>query len=637
MSQVPLHIATEFPARSLDEWRRLVDKDLKGKPFTSLQSPLEGGLTLQPLYASQDAAPPPPGVAPYVRGTQALGHTEGGWLVCQEYAEPDIAVAAEAIRNDLERGTLAVWLCLGPTRGIPVKDEATMEQLLASVLLARTPVHLESEAAPVSTASLLLGVATKAGVSRKALSGSLGIDPLGILARTGALPGGVDAMFTEAAPLVTSLSGSAPELRALLISTRAYSDAGATSVHELAWAIATGVEYLRGMERAGVPPEVAARSVQFALSVGGQFFPEIAKLRAARLLWAKVVAASGGSPEAQAMRLHARTASATKTQRDPWVNILRGTAESFAAVVAGADSVSTSPFDEPLGAPDEGARRLARNTQLILRDESSLNRVADPAGGSYYLEQLTTEIARAAWTELQRIEGLGGMEKALTQGDIARVLTETRAARDKAVRTRKQPIVGVSEFPFLGETPVKREARQAFGAEESGRVPGIKESAEVSRSVGLKPSRISEPFELLRDASDRTLAAKGQRPTAFLASLGAVAEHTTRSMWVVNALAAGGIESREKHGFADPAAAVAAFAESGASLAVISGPDAMYPEWVPVLTSQLKAQGARVVAVAGRPGDNEAAFRAAGVDLFIYAGADLFSLLSSLHAQLGVA
>lgn len=629
MSQVPLHIATEFPARSLEEWRRLVDKDLKGKPFTSLQSPLDGGLTLQPLYASQDTPPPPPpGVAPYVRGTNALGHTEGGWLVCQEYAEPDIAIAAEAIRNDLERGTLAVWLCLGPTRGIPVKDEATMERLLSSVLLARTPVHLESESAPVSMASLLLGVATKAGVSHQALSGSLGIDPLGILARTGAMPGGVDGTFTEAAPLVTSLRESAPELRALLVSTRAYSDAGATSVHELAWAIATGVEYLRGMERAGVSPEVAARSVQFALSVGGQFFPEIAKLRAARLLWAKVVAASGGSPEAQAMRLHARTASATKTQRDPWVNILRGTAESFAAVVAGADSISTSPFDEPLGPPDEGARRLARNTQLILRDESSLNRVADPAGGSYYLEQLTTEIARAAWTELQRIEGLGGMEKALAQGDIARVLTETRAARDKAVRTRKQPIVGVSEFPFLGETPVKREARKA---------PGTKESAEASKSVGLKPSRLSEPFELLRDASDRALAAKGQRPAAFLASLGAVAEHATRSMWVVNALAAGGIESREKHGFADPAAAVAAFAESGASLAVISGPDAMYPEWVPALTGQLKAKGARVVAVAGRPGDHEAAFRAAGVDLFIYAGADLFSLLSSLHAQLGVA
>ncbi|MCP3100368.1 methylmalonyl-CoA mutase subunit beta [Myxococcus sp. K15C18031901] len=623
MSQVPLHIAQEFKAPSVDEWRRLVDKDLKGKPFTVLQSALEGGLTLQPLYTQADAAqatPESPGVAPYVRGTQPLGQTEGGWLVCQEYAEPDVVAAAEALRVDLDKGALAVWLCLGEAQGIPVRSQGDLERLLAPVRLAETPVHLEPEATPLVFAPQLLAVAEKVGVPRKALQGSLGIDPLGILARSGALPGGAATTLAEAAPLVTSLRETAPNLRPVLVSTRAYADAGATSVHELAWAMATGVEYLRGLERAGVAPETGARAIQFALSVGGQFFPEIAKLRAARLLWSKVVAASGGSPEAQAMVLHARTASATKTQRDPWVNILRATSESFAAVVAGADSVSTSPFDAPLGTPDEMGRRLARNTQLILRDESSLNRVADPAGGSYYLEQLTSDIARAAWTELRRIEALGGMEKALAQGDIARVLAETRAARDKAVRSRRQPIVGVSEFPHLGEAPVKRPSRPA-----------------APSGAGLAPTRVAEAFESLRDASDRYLAAKGTRPFAFMASLGTVAEHTARSTWVVNALASGGIEAREQHGFADVAETAQRFAESGASLAVISGPDALYPEWVPALTAALEAKGARAVVVAGRPGDQEAAFRAAGVDLFIFAGADLFALLSSLHAQLGVA
>jgi methylmalonyl-CoA mutase len=387
-------------------------------------------------------------------------------------------------------------------------------------------------------------------------------------------------------------------------------------VHELAWSIATGVEYLRELERAGVSPGDAARSMQFALSVGGQFFPEIAKLRAARLLWSKVVAASGGAPESQAMSLHARTASATKTRRDPWVNILRGTAESFAAVVAGADSVSTSPFDEPLGTPDEQSRRLARNTQLILRDESSLNRVADPAGGSYYLEQLTGEFARAAWAELQRIEALGGMSRAIAQGDVARVLTETRTARDKAVRTRKLPIVGVSEFPHLHEAPVQREARAVT---PSG------------------PVRVAEAFESLRDASDRYHAAHGVRPRAFMANLGTVAEHTARSTWISNVLAVGGIEAVEHHGFADANAAAELFAKAGTTLAVISGPDALYPEAVPAYVAALKAKGARTIAVAGRPGDHEAAFRAAGVDLFLYAGADLFQLLKTLHTHLGVA
>ncbi|WP_163782620.1 methylmalonyl-CoA mutase family protein [Myxococcus vastator] len=629
MAQEPLHIASEFPAPSVEDWRRLVDKDLKGKPFTALQSQLEGGLSLQPLYTQQDAAaapPEPPGVAPYVRGTQALGLTEGGWGVCQEYSEPDVSQAAEAIRTDLERGGWGVWLHLGDPHGVRVPDAEALRRLLAHAPLDTTPVHLEPESDPLASAQHLLHVAEQTGVPRAALKGSLGVDPLGILARTGSLPAGLDATLAQAAPLVTSLREAGSGLRVLLVSTRAYADAGATSVHELAWAIATGVAYLRGLEGAGVSPDVAARSIQFAVSVGGQFFPEIARLRAARLLWSKAVAACGGSPEAQAMVLHARTASTTKTQRDPWVNILRATAESFAAVVGGADSVSTSPFDEALGTPDASARRLARNTQLILRDESSLNRVADPAGGSYYLEQLTQDLARAAWAELRRIEALGGMAQALTSGDVARVLAETRAARDKAVRTRRLPIVGVSEFPHLGETPVQRQSRAAAST-----------APDTSGPLPLRPVRVAEPFETLRDASDRHLAAHGARPKAFLASLGTVAEHTTRSTWTANVLATGGIEPADAHGFADVADAAARFAASGATLAVISGPDALYPEWVPALTAALKAKGARAVAVAGRPGEHEAAFRAAGVDAFFYAGADLFSLLSSLHQQLGVA
>ncbi|MCY1043652.1 methylmalonyl-CoA mutase family protein [Corallococcus sp. bb12-1] len=627
MSSEPLPIATAFPPPSVEEWRRLVDKDLKGKPFTSLQSPLEGGLSLQPLYTAQDAGAPsePPGVAPYVRGTQPLGHTEGGWLVCQEYAGPDLTQTAEALRTDLERGGQGVWLLLDAPHGVDVKDMAALERLLAHVPLDRTPVHFEPTTDLLAPSTFLFQVAQKASVSKQALKGSLGIDPVGALARLGSAKVDVAATLAKAAPLVTSLLKDAPGLRALLVSSRSWADAGATSVHELAWTLATGVEYLRELERAGVSPGDTARSMQFALSVGGQFFPEIARLRAARLLWSKVVAASGGAPESQAMALHARTASATKTQRDPWVNILRATAESFAAVLAGADSVSTSPYDEPLGTPDEQGRRLARNTQLILRDESSLNRVADPAGGSYYLEQLTGDIARAAWAELQRIEALGGITQALVQGDVARVLTETRAARDKAVRTRRQPIVGVSEFPHLTEAPVQREAHAVAPAQGEGVV------------APPRPFRFSEPFESLRDASDRHHAAHGVRPRAFMANLGTVAEHTARSTWISNVLAVGGIEADEHRGFADAAAGAELFAKSGTSLAVISGPDALYPEAVPALVAALKSKGARTVALAGRPGEHEAAFRAAGVDLFLYAGADLFQLLKTLHQQLGVA
>ena len=267
MAREPLQIASEFPAPSVEDWRRLVDKDLKGKPFSVLQSQLEGGLSLQPLYTQQDAAtaqPEPPGVAPYLRGTQALGLTEGGWMPCQEYSEPDVTQAANAIRTDLERGTWGVWLHLGEAHGIRVPDASAMQRLLAHAPLDTTHVHLESEAEPLVAANHFLHAAEQTGVARSALKGSLGVDPLGILARTGTLPRGLDATLAEAAPRVTSLRESAPGLRVLLVSTRAYADAGATSVHELAWAIATGVEYLRSLERAGVSPDVAARSIQFA-------------------------------------------------------------------------------------------------------------------------------------------------------------------------------------------------------------------------------------------------------------------------------------------------------------------------------------------------------------------------------------
>ena len=326
------------------------------------------------------------------------------------------------------------------------------------------------------------------------------------------------------------------------------------------------------------------------------------------------------------MVLHARTASTTKTQRDPWVNILRATAESFAAIVGGADSVSTSPFDEALGTPDAsgppaGAQHAAHPARRVEPQPRRRPRGRQLLPGAAHAGHRPRGVDRAA-----AHRGAGRHGPALTNGDVARVLTETRAARDKAVRTRRLPIVGVSEFPHLGETPVQRESRAAASTEPA-----------TSGPLPLRPVRVAESFEALRDASDRHLAAHGARPQAFLASLGTVAEHTTRSTWTANVLAAGGIEPADAHGFADVADAAARFAASGATLAVISGPDALYPEWVPALTAALKAKGARAVAVAGRPGDHEAAFRAAGVDVFFYAGADLFALLSSLHQQLGVA
>jgi methylmalonyl-CoA mutase len=365
--------------------------------------------------------------------------------------------------------------------------------------------------------------------------------------------------------------------------------------------------------------------------------------------------------------------------------MLRGTAESFAAAVGGAESVATAPFDECVGPSDAFARRIARNTQLVLREESHLHRVLDPAGGSYYLEKLTDELARAAWAAFREVERLGGMERALTLGHVAKVVDATKTARLERLRKRKDAVVGVSEFPDLGEAKVERApidmqavevelghplepseqdarlaklrdlARAVLAREApSGRLTALAiEAAELGVDMDtmgvvlaegepsvhvapLMPFRAAAPFEALRDASDAHLARTGARPKAALVALGTVAQHTARATWIANVLAAGGIESVTVHGFSGPAEATKAFAESGASLAVVCGPDALYAEQGAPVVKALAAGGAKLVAVAGKPGELQKPLEEAGASRFLYAGQDLLAALDDLHRQLGV-
>lgn len=689
MSDAPLNIADEFAPTGVDAWKALLAKDLKGKPFDVLVTKVDAGLELQPLYTKEQAADESklgvPGVAPFVRGTSPLGKSERGWLIQQEYDDPRMEVARDAIAADLARGAHGAWIRVGVDQGVRILTAGDLDLVLRGVDLARHSVCLEPESDFLGVAASLVALADAKNIARGALVGSFGADPLGTLARTGNLSNGLDGSMGDAMELASFARNETPNVRAMLANSRPYAEAGATAVHELAWTIATGVVYLRRLVDAGLTVEDASRQLSFALSVSGPFFVDIAKLRAARWLWSKVVAASGGSEEAQAMHLHVRTSSFTMSQRDPWVNMLRTTTESFAAAVGGADSIATLPFDAAVGPSDEFARRVARNQQIILRDEANLHRVADPAGGSWFVDSLTEQLARAAWAELVAVEALGGMEKALTLGHVARTLDATTDKLVGDIKRRKLPLVGVSEFPNLGESMLDRkpvdfnavegELGHPFGqASQDNRHRALMDFARVAQSrerrpgelvtraitaTGLgvdlfslsavqrmgRPSVYVEPiawlrapmvFESLRDASDRMLAQRGRRPLAALLCLGSVAQHTARATWIRNVLAAGGIEAVDVVCGADASAALDAYANSGSDMAVICGPDELYETWVPEVAGQLRGKGARVVALAGKPGDKEATYREKGVDTFIYAGLDLHSILVTFHMQLGV-
>jgi len=379
------------------------------------------------------------------------------------------------------------------------------------------------------------------------------------------------------------------------------------------------------LEAAGLDLDEARAAIFFRLAVDADQFLSIAKLRALRLLWARVEEACGLVPKP--MFVSATTAWRMLTRRDPWVNLLRATVAVFSAGLGGADAVTVLPFTAALGLPDRFARRLARNTQLVLLEEANLAKVADPAAGTGAMGDLTGQLCRAAWALFQEIEAAGGAGAALEKGLIQQKVAAVRSAREAAVATRRDPLTGTSEFPHLSELPVAVLD-----------VPALK-AAPAQGKVTFPPLpriRLAEPYERLRDASDRTLAATGARPRVFLATLGTPADFTARATFAKNFFEAGGIEATPAEAFATREDMVSAFRASGAALACLCSSDKLYETAAADAACALSAAGVRNIYLAGRGGRLEAALKEAGVTDFIYSGCDALALLTQAHQVLGV-
>ncbi|WGP08344.1 methylmalonyl-CoA mutase family protein [Streptomyces sp. SH5] len=609
--------AAAFPDPSHDQWQSLVEGVLRksGKEVAgsaaeeALSTTLEDGLTTRPLYTASDESPATgfPGFAPFTRGSRPEGNAAGGWDVRQRHALTDPARLNEALLGDLENGVTSLWLTVGGPAGVPVDGLA---RALEGVYLDLAPLALDAPADLDAAATELLRLYEERGVAGSQARGTLGADPLGHEARTG-----VEADFAPAVRWAQRCDAEYPGLRAISVDGLPYHEAGGSAGEELGLSLATGVACLRALTAAGMSVEAACGQLEFRYAATADQFLTIAKLRAARRLWARVAEASG-APAAGAQRQHAVTSPVMMTRRDPWVNMLRTTLATLGAGVGGADSVTVLPFDHALGLPDAFARRIARNTSTILMEESHLARVIDPAGGSWYVERLTDELAVAAWAFFQEIERAGGLPAALRSGMVAERLAATWAARSAKLARRKEPITGVSEFPMPGERPVEREpAPDAYAG-----APG-----------GLPRVRRDEAFEALRARSDAHLAATGSRPKVFVAALGPAAAHTARVSFAVNLFGAGGIEAVHDPVSVDADTAAGALAASGASVAVLCSSDALYAEQAEQVAGALKSAGASRVFLAGRPGEY------ADVDAYVFAGCDAVAVLTSVLDRMGVA
>jgi methylmalonyl-CoA mutase len=472
------------------------------------------------------------------------------------------------------------------------------------------------------------------------------------------------------------------------VSLAPYHDAGAHAGQELAIGLATGVAYLRAMTAAGLSVSEATRQIAFSVPVGSDLFMEIAKLRALRQCWSQVVAACGGSGDDQNAHVHAFTSTRTKAQRDPWVNMLRETTEAFAAAVGGADAITTAGFDRVLGPSDDFARRIGENVQVILDEEAHVTQVADPAGGSYYVEKLTDALAERGWQLFQKIEAEGGMADGLMSGRIAALLDDTAKARAANIAKRKQAITGVSEFAHVTEEPVVRTSPdwQAIDkARQSALASGSSDDAvakplDAARAAGIRtragavacvdkaievaaqganlgqlacalagqdgPTRVTPlpirrdaaAFEALRDKADAIAKQTGARPAVFLANLGPIPQHKARSQFASGFVAAGGFTAIDNDGFDTADKAAAAFAASKAPVVALCGSDDAYTTWVAELAPLLKRAGAKRIVLAGRPAspELEAQYKQAGVTDFIFMGADVVKLNAELLAQVEV-
>ncbi|HEX3792285.1 MAG TPA: methylmalonyl-CoA mutase family protein [Pseudonocardiaceae bacterium] len=602
-----LDLAAEFPGVTRQDWRELVravlvrsgvaGAETASAPEDLLAAQSYDGIPIAPLYTRGDgpgSVTGLPGLTPFTRGGRPEGATLGGWDVRARHAEPDPADANPALLADLEHGVSSLWLAVG-TGGIPVDGLATA---LADVLLDLAPITLDPGADFAAAAEALLAVHADRGLPVDAVGGNLGFDPIGLAARTGAAPD-----LAEAAALAAKYAAGHPNLRTMVVDGSPYHEAGGSDAQELGCALAAGVAYLRALTDAGLDVTAAAGQLEFRIAVGPDQFAGIAKLRAARRIWARVAEVSGVRGPAAAQRQHAVTSPAMLTRRDPWVNILRGTLACFAAGVGGADAVTVLPFDDAIGRPNGFSRRVARNTQSVLLEESRLAGVIDPAGGSWFVESLTDSLAQQAWAVFTEIERAGGLPAELANGGVADRLAATRSARAANIATRTDPITGVSEFPNLAEPRLDRAPRP--DRPETGGLPRI---------------RYAQDFEELRDRSDAVRADTGHRPAVFLATLGPVAAHTARAGFAANLLQAGGIDTPTAGATADVAELVAAFTTSGLAVACLCGTDRSYAEQAEAAVAALKKAGARTVLLAGPAGTG-------GADDFLYRGCDALAVL----------
>ncbi len=613
MSATETAIAGVFPQPTEDQWRKLVDKALKGGSFDSLVSKTYDGVAIAPLYPRAAVQTP-----------RALRRTPGRWSILGRVDLADAETANKLALEDLEGGADGVHIVFAGSQGaygagLTSDGDETIAHLLANVRLDYgIPVLLEASPRAPGAAAAVMRHVDSHHIEPSITRISLGLDPLGLKALHGFAPAPWAQGSRTFAQEAMTIARAGFANGAVVADARVVHAAGGSETQELAFALAAAVAYLRALTDNGLDADAARSLIALRFAADADEFLGVAKFRAARRLWARIEEACGIAPKPAL--IFAETAWRTMSRRDPWNNILRGTLATFSAAIGGADTITVLPFTQALGAPDSFAHRLARDTQLVLQDESHIDVVDDPTSGAGGFETLTEALCERAWAAFQQIEAEGGLPAALEKGSFQSRVAETTGERAKKIARAREKIIGANEFPDINEKALDVVA--PFDAARQ-----IAESpAGALKTAPLTPRRLSEPFERLRDDSDAHAQKTGSRAKVFLANLGSVAAFTVRANFAKNFFEAGGVEAVFGPETESTADLVAAFRASGAKLACLCSSDRIYADVAAPAAIALKGAGAKLYS-AGRPGEMEEALRGAGVTDFIFVGCDMYDVL----------
>lgn len=616
---------SEFPPVSTGEWEALIQKDLKGADYEKkLVWQTEEGFKVKPYYRRENLEgleylDELPGEFPFVRGNKKRSNN---WYIRQDIMVDDIKKANEKALDILMKGVDSLGFIL-ENKEYTAED---LDNLMKNIFAEIVEVNFSC---PPGIALRIMQfhqeLIKRYNRDFQKIHGSIDFDPMGYLVLKGNFYQSFDKSLTTARNLI-DIAAHFPHFTVLQVNGANFRNAGSTILQELAFSLASGAEYLTHLTDTGVSIDQAAPNIKFTFGTGSNYFMEIAKVRAARLLWAAIVKAYGPSNNDVArMNIHAVTLDWNKTVYDPYVNMLRTTTEAMSSIISGIDSLTVKPFDSVFETPTEFSERIARNQQLLLKEESYFDKIADPAAGSYYIENLTESIAHEAWKLFLEVESMGGFIHAFKQGFIQEKVREAADQKDKDIAIRRRSILGTNQYPNSGEHIDKEVDPDVFNEEDQ------KEAGAIGDT--LKTYRGAQAFEILRYNTDQ-YALKNGRPKVFMLTYGNIAMRIARAQFSGNFFACAGYEIIDNLGFKTVDEGVGAALQQEAEIVVICSSDEEYPVIAPEVCQKINERA--IVVIAGYPKDSIGMLQEAGIRHFIHLRSNVLETLHQFQKELGI-